>query len=152
MLKKTARQMVKAAREGNIKKLTELFNAGADPNKKDTDGAAALTEAAWRGSPEIIKLLLERGADPNILDCDGCNALIEAAWNGNIECIELLIRAGTDFDYSNKNCSSARKILKKQHPKKYDQLMQKITVEVKQNTLKEEDSTCSNGCTPDFDI
>ena len=52
MLKKTARQMVKAAREGNIKKLTELLNAGADPNKKDTDGAAALTEAAWRGSPE----------------------------------------------------------------------------------------------------
>lgn len=98
-------ELIEAAENGDVKKLTVLLAAGAAPNVKDEDGFTALELAAEHGHSECVRLLIEAGADVNAAQIDGRTALIAAmdhVWfenDGDYEdCVRQIIEAGADVN------------------------------------------------------
>src|SRR5215210_3853413 len=91
-----------AAALGDAGRLSELLDAGADPDAFAPDGATALTLAAFFKHPEAVRLLLERGADPNLRACHDefkVKPIHSAAANrGSVEIVRLLLDAGAEVD------------------------------------------------------
>jgi ankyrin repeat protein len=56
-------QLIDAVKTGQLIKVEEALNAGADIHQQDEQGWTPLNWAAGRGSVEIVSLLLNRGAD-----------------------------------------------------------------------------------------
>lgn len=56
-------QLIDAVKTGQLAKVEEALNAGADIHQQDEQGWTALNWAAGKGSVEIVSLLLDRGAD-----------------------------------------------------------------------------------------
>ena len=56
-------QLIDAVKTGQLAKVEEALNAGADIHQQDEQGWTPLNWAAGRGSVEIVSLLLNRGAD-----------------------------------------------------------------------------------------
>ena len=86
--------LIKASRTGNMKKITELLDSGADPNYKNAKGDCALIEAIEK--IKVVELLLNRRADPNIQDKNGNTALLFAAINNKTKVVDLLLDRGAD--------------------------------------------------------
>ena len=63
-----------AARMQNTKIINILLSFGADPNKKDFEGATPLHTACSGSSLECIELLIAAGANPNLRDDFGTKA------------------------------------------------------------------------------
>lgn len=76
---------------GNIERVEQLIQAGADVEEVDEYGFTPLIEAAIANNVEIAKLLLEYGADINKSDVTGRSALHWATDNHNIELCKLLL-------------------------------------------------------------
>ena len=70
--------LIRAARNGDIQRVSELLDSGADPNIRDRNGYTALIFAARGANIEIVKLLLNYGADPNITENYGDTAIMMA--------------------------------------------------------------------------
>lgn len=85
-----------AANEGDLNKVKELLDKGANANAKYGD--TALIRASWNGHTEIVEALVEAGADVNVKDENGNIALIWASAVGYIEIVKALIEAGADVD------------------------------------------------------
>ena len=84
-----------AARKGDVAKLKELLDKGADVNAKTEYGATALAYACDKGHVEVVKLLLERGANVNVKDTFyGEMPLGWALQRDNVEIIKLLLDKG----------------------------------------------------------
>ena len=58
--------LIDAARNGDIQRVQELLENGANPNIQNRNGRTALMVAIAWGYTDIVLLLLEKGADPNI--------------------------------------------------------------------------------------
>jgi ankyrin repeat protein len=56
-------QLIEAVKTGQLAKVDEALNAGADIQQQDEQGWTPLNWAAGSGSVEIVSLLLNRGAD-----------------------------------------------------------------------------------------
>ena len=56
-------QLIDAVKTGQLVKVEEALNAGADIHQQDEQGWMPLNWAAGKGSVEIVSLLLDRGAD-----------------------------------------------------------------------------------------
>ena len=56
-------QLIDAVKTGQLAKVAEALNAGADIHQQDEQGWTPLNWAAGKGSVEIVDLLLNRGAD-----------------------------------------------------------------------------------------
>jgi len=56
-------QLIDAVKTGQLVKVEEALNAGADIHQQDEQGWMPLNWAAGKGSVEIVSLLLNRGAD-----------------------------------------------------------------------------------------
>ena len=97
--------LIQAAESGNIERVRELLDRGADINSQDDYGLrlrlrvgyanTALIFASYQGHTEIVKLLLDRGADPNIQNDKGYTALKLTEY-GNIDIIESLLNRDAD--------------------------------------------------------
>ncbi|HQM73974.1 MAG TPA: tetratricopeptide repeat protein [Candidatus Saccharicenans sp.] len=86
----------KAIQKGDIKKVTELLDKGANIN--EWNFGTPLIMAASSGKLEIAKLLIERGADLNVIGQNGWTALGCAAAEGHSEIVDLLISKGADVE------------------------------------------------------
>jgi tetratricopeptide (TPR) repeat protein len=86
----------KAVNKGDIKKVQELLDKGADVN--EWNFGTALIWAASENRLEIAKLLIDRGADLNALGKNGWTALGCAAAEGYGDMVDLLISKGADID------------------------------------------------------
>lgn len=92
-----SRELLLAARDGNVVHVIAALDAGADVNvKTETNGYTALIWAAARGHQETVRLLLEAGASVNLQTVDGQTALMRASDNGHLEAIQLLLDADAD--------------------------------------------------------
>jgi uncharacterized protein len=56
-------QLIDAVKTGQLAKVEEALNAGADIQQQDEQGWTALNWAAGKGIVEIVSLLVDRGAD-----------------------------------------------------------------------------------------
>ncbi|WP_264687663.1 MULTISPECIES: ankyrin repeat domain-containing protein [unclassified Wolbachia] len=88
-----------AAAEGNLSKIIELINQGADVNAKDR-GLAPLHFAATYGQLNAVEKLIEEGADVNVKDALNLTPLFYAInyYKDKLNLIEKLIKKGADVN------------------------------------------------------
>lgn len=89
-----------AAARGKLRAGRALLDVGADPERKDNQGATAFILTAQHQSHTMLLLLASR-VDPDRLlrQCDknGCTAVHWAAYLGNVDGLRLLAYFGGDF-------------------------------------------------------
>lgn len=88
--------LLRSAAFGDIFRVDELLDDGADINARTTDGATALMGAIYYRFPRTAELLIARGADVNARSNRGVTALHQAAWEGYEEIAVMLLRKGAD--------------------------------------------------------
>ena len=75
-----------------------LISAGADVNKKNSDGQTPLIMASIEGNIEIVRALIEAGADVNVMEKDSkFTAVYLASCYGHTEVVKMLIKAGANI-------------------------------------------------------
>lgn len=94
-MKPGSTQLTEAAFAGNLDKVRELLDAGADPNAHDEQGCGTLLTF----HPPMIEYLLSRGADPNVQKNQaGASVLAGLAYVNQLECVRILLRAGAEVN------------------------------------------------------
>lgn len=91
------RELVQAARSGNLTKIQELIDRGVSTDAgfhSETPLGAALN---WNRI-DAIKLLLQNGASPEVLDGKGFTPLMGAVALGRLEVVELLLAFGAQVN------------------------------------------------------
>jgi len=86
-----------AAAKGDLKKVRELIENGADVNAR-YDGWTPLDYAASHGHLEIARFLFDKGADVNLRDKDGSTPLRKAAFAGHLNVVRFLVESGADVN------------------------------------------------------
>lgn len=76
---------------GDVERIPELIDAGADVNATRADGWTPLMAAAGQGHPDIVRELLATGADPRARTLDGWTPLLAALEGGNEEVVLTLL-------------------------------------------------------------
>ncbi len=85
--------LIEASHEGDLDRVRQLVEAGADVNSVDEHGMRPLLTF----HPKIIAYLLEQGADPNRQTNEsGAPVLVGLAFMNQVECVHLLLDAGAD--------------------------------------------------------
>ncbi len=87
--------------KGDIAKIQEAIQAGADVNVRNKNGFTPLWKASKKGHTEIVKLLLKAEADVNARNKYGTPLLV-ATYKGHTEIVKLLLTAGADVNAADK--------------------------------------------------
>ena len=108
-------ELLRAARNGNVKLVNKLLNQGARPTAQDVDGWTCLHAAAVDGHEQVVALLVSHKdiLDVNITTWDGRSALYFAALEGSKSCVEILLKNGADPHIrttENKTCLDVAKL------------------------------------------
>jgi hypothetical protein len=92
------RELFRAAQRGDLTRIRELLDSGADVNAALDGDGSPLIAASASGRTSAVRLLLDRGADPNLaVEGDG-SALIAAAREGHAEIVTLLLDRGAQIE------------------------------------------------------
>ncbi|MEW6356608.1 MAG: ankyrin repeat domain-containing protein [Planctomycetota bacterium] len=83
-----------AAKAGNVERVKQLLDAGADINGADMFSQTALHLAALHGHKDVVQLLIDRGADVNPTDESGATPLNYARSKGHQDIVVLLGKHG----------------------------------------------------------
>lgn len=86
--------LLQSALEGDLKKVEEALEAGAEINTPDPEGHTALMFAAYNGHSEIVLKLLDHGAGIGRRDVMGRTALLYAATGPFPETVRILLDKG----------------------------------------------------------
>jgi len=97
-----------ASNSGDLNKVCDLLEAGADINALDEHGQTALMNAAHRGDVELTRLLIQRGAELNHTAKYRLTALMLAVIGNHTEIVRLLVEAGADRAIAGSKGSFAR--------------------------------------------
>lgn len=95
------RELITAANDGNLEKVTRILDSGFNINARINDrselsGRTALMIASLRGYERIVDVLLSRKANVNLKDEHGETALLLAMNTPNLKIVKALIRAGAN--------------------------------------------------------
>ncbi|MBN2181523.1 MAG: SUMF1/EgtB/PvdO family nonheme iron enzyme [Sedimentisphaerales bacterium] len=103
--RKLNQEFFNAAKKGDLEKVKQLLEKGADLNANDTDyiieGATVLIMASREGHLEIVKFLIEKGADVNAVAANGeleWTALMISLFREHLEIVKFLIDNGADVN------------------------------------------------------
>ena len=102
-----AKDLSKAAGEGDLKTVQAHIAAKADLNQKDLTGSTPLISAATFGHVEICKALIKAGAEVGITNNDGTTPLMAAAFMCHPEVVKVLLSNGADKNARNNQGSTA---------------------------------------------
>jgi hypothetical protein len=97
------KKLLDACEDGNLEKVKQLLERGADVNVRGKDGETALMIVSWYGKKKIAELLIKKGIDLNAKDNFGRTALMYASWYGHKEIVKLLLEAGADVNAQDKD-------------------------------------------------
>jgi hypothetical protein len=89
--------LIGAAIEGDVAKVRELLEDGADKDGINENHTTALMRAARAGHIAVVKLLVEHGATLDHTSLAGTTALIEAAVAGHAAAVQVLLDSGADW-------------------------------------------------------
>ena len=92
-----------AARQGHVKALAMLHEAGASVTQCAEDGASPLHAASILPSSDVAKSLLDAKANVNAATYDGATSLFLACQAGRAETTRLLLEAGADVNGATDN-------------------------------------------------
>ncbi len=95
--------LIKAAKDGNLAKVTELLNTGADVNFKSDTGVTPLIAASAAGRLNVVKALVDKGANLNIQGPDNYTALAEATDHNFPDIVSFLIEKGANLELKEAN-------------------------------------------------
>ncbi len=84
------------AKVGDVQRVKDEINSGADVNLQTANGFTPLHNAVISKNIEISKILIEAGADVNLVDVYNNTPLYFAVHYQNIDLVKLLLDAGTD--------------------------------------------------------
>lgn len=93
------RELLAAAKGGDVDKVYALIQAGTKVNIRDSRGFQPLILASFYGHHGVVEELLLSDADPNLYAKDGSSALKVAAEGGHYHVVDLLFKMGADLDY-----------------------------------------------------
>ncbi len=94
----------KAAYHGEIQKVRDLLQKGANPDARDSFGGTALHAAMFQKNVEIVKVLLDHGCDINAQGTgNGYTPLHDAVWADNGEAVNLLLDKGAKTNLKGKD-------------------------------------------------
>ncbi|OQR86166.1 hypothetical protein ACHHYP_10879 [Achlya hypogyna] len=88
------RTLLEASGEGNVDRVNQLLDDGANTNHRNKNGQTSLHLAVSSGRDDIATLLLEAHADVAARDENGLEPLHVAAGNGHVEAARVLMKAG----------------------------------------------------------
>ena len=96
------KQMIKAAKSGDLEKVKALLKSDAGAiNARDTDASTPLHCATWKGHESIVAFLLNQGADVNAHNSNdhwGTTPLHAAAHANQAAIAQMLIDHGADVN------------------------------------------------------
>lgn len=88
--------LLRAAADGNVFKVRDLLDAGANINARTANGSTPLQGALYYGWPQTAELLISRGANINARTDQGVTPLHQAAWSDLPQICRLLLSRGAD--------------------------------------------------------
>jgi beta-lactamase regulating signal transducer with metallopeptidase domain len=87
-------EIIRAAARGDLRRLEDHLDRGANINAHFGGDGTMLLIAAKNGRIDAVRFLLDRGADPNVPSPGDGNPLIAASASGETEVADLLLRRG----------------------------------------------------------
>lgn len=97
--KKFSRHLFTAIAHGDTARVKALLRAGAEPERRDSEGTTPLYEACVNGEAEIAGLLLAAGASPDAesegIGAQGTPLCAAASW-GHTDAVRVLLAYGAD--------------------------------------------------------
>ena len=95
-----------AAYQGDLQRIRDLLNNGADANATTVIGSTPLIAAAQAGHPDVIRQLIDSGAAIDHADVKGNTPLITAVMFGQSDVAAYLVQRGANVKLANKaQCS-----------------------------------------------
>ncbi|XP_059136497.1 2-5A-dependent ribonuclease [Peromyscus eremicus] len=96
--------LIEAVKEGNVDRIQQLLERGADVNVcEDMGGWTPLHSAVQFGRVDIVELLLRHGADPRRRKKNGATPFIIAGIHGDVRLLEIFLSKGADVDEQDLN-------------------------------------------------
>ena len=92
------RDLVDAARTGNLDEVKRLLEAGTSEQFMDETHKMALTVACEEGLTEVVELLIDRRHEFSDGDEQGSMALIKASLWGQTRVVRLLLERGANVN------------------------------------------------------
>jgi len=94
--------LVKATKNGDIKRVSELIDLGADLNTTvgDSDKRNLLHHASQKGHPKLVDFLIEKGIGINSLDKRGRTPLYLACYDYKFDSAKTLVSKGAEINIS----------------------------------------------------
>ena len=97
-------RLIVASKVGDINKVKELLDNGADVDVKNDDGWVPLSFAVRSGNIETVKLLIDRGANKEVKTNYGSTPLLLACYHKYYDMLILLLDVGANINvYNNDN-------------------------------------------------
>lgn len=84
--------LVWAAHAGDLDKVKQLIEAGADPNSREAGGMGVLLNF----HPQVTKYLLEQGANPDLQKNENILPVLVGVSGFNTPCVKLMLDAGAN--------------------------------------------------------
>jgi len=92
-------ELIRASGQGDIAKVRELLEKGANVDTRDKEsGWTPLMAAAFSGSIDVVKLLVVKNADVNAQDKFAWTPLMISSRSGHPDIVRVLLDAGADVN------------------------------------------------------
>jgi len=100
-------ELLKASSAGDLERVKDLLDEGAEARVMNNEGMTPLHWAAHEGRANVIEELFHAGADLNAQDKDGMTPLHWASSKGRTEAVNLLLDLGAEINAADKRGETA---------------------------------------------